>query len=332
MASDRLYELLAQAKARPSGAYRALESALGAVNDVGEGYMKGQEIQEAMRQKELAKRTLRDVLTPEALQRVGGYADIDIPTVDKLGGLTALAKITETKEPKVPAVPGSYDAVLSDLYNKGEISLDEFARRKRLASPGIIPKPPQGYEFVDGGMRPVRGGPAEQKVKTQEEKKRLSVINQKEKANLVIKKIDEALAGVGPGTVGMGALFRHIPGTPAKNLDATLNTIRANVGFDTLQEIRLNSPTGGALGQISDKENKLMQDVRSSMDQEQSSPQIIANLKELKTHYNNVMLINEFQTGIPEADDAIAQVIASGASDAEKRARVQGIHAEALGQ
>ena len=64
-----------------------------------------------------------------------------------------------------------------------------------------------------------------------------------------------------------------------------LDTIRANVGFLQLQEMRNNSPTGGALGQVSEFENKLLQSVKGSLDQYQSSEQLKANLEQIKNDY-----------------------------------------------
>jgi hypothetical protein len=76
----------------------------------------------------------------------------------------------------------------------------------------------------------------------------------------------------------MAQLSGGIGGTPAHDLKNTLDTIRANIGFDKLQEMRENSKTGGALGQVSELENKLLQAVWSSVEQSQSEEQLIANL------------------------------------------------------
>lgn len=100
--------------------------------------------------------------------------------------------------------------------------------------------------------------------------------------DLVIDTLDKALTQIGGGSAGLGELTKMIPGTPARNLDATLDTIRAAIGFDKLQEMRANSPTGGALGAVSDKENKLLQSVMGSLDQGQSPDQLRANLQRLR--------------------------------------------------
>jgi hypothetical protein len=73
-----------------------------------------------------------------------------------------------------------------------------------------------------------------------------------------------------------------VPGTPAYTLRQLLTTIQANVGFDRLQQMREASPTGGALGQVSDSENRLLQATAGSLDPKQSADQLARNLRRIK--------------------------------------------------
>ena len=52
--------------------------------------------------------------------------------------------------------------------------------------------------------------------------------------------------------------------------------------------MRANSPTGGALGQVSDLENKLLQAVQGALDPLQSK-QLVENLQNIKQLYAAVM-------------------------------------------
>lgn len=79
-----------------------------------------------------------------------------------------------------------------------------------------------------------------------------------------------------------GGATAWIPGTPARDFSAILDTIRANVGFDKLAEMRANSPTGGALGNVAQKENEMLQAVLGSIDQGQSPQQLYANLDRIE--------------------------------------------------
>jgi hypothetical protein len=80
-------------------------------------------------------------------------------------------------------------------------------------------------------------------------------------------------------TTGFGANLAGLKGTPAHNLQAKLDQVRAATGFDELSKMRQNSPTGGALGQVSEQENRLLQSVRGSLDQGQAGPQLAEVLR-----------------------------------------------------
>jgi hypothetical protein len=73
-----------------------------------------------------------------------------------------------------------------------------------------------------------------------------------------------------------------IPGSPAKDLQAAIETIKANIGFDELQTMRDNSPTGGALGQVAVQELEALRATLSSLDQAQSPEQVVASLKRIQ--------------------------------------------------
>jgi hypothetical protein len=79
-----------------------------------------------------------------------------------------------------------------------------------------------------------------------------------------------------------GNVLGKVPGTPAYDLSETLDTIRANVGFQELQSMRDSSPTGGALGQVTERELKFLQSVMGSLEQSQSRPQFEENLERVR--------------------------------------------------
>jgi len=84
-----------------------------------------------------------------------------------------------------------------------------------------------------------------------------------------------------------GALSQYLPASGANSLKNTLDTIKANIGFDALQQMRDNSPTGGALGQVSEKENALLQSVLGNISLEQKPEDLIANLLQIKDIVKN---------------------------------------------
>jgi len=105
-------------------------------------------------------------------------------------------------------------------------------------------------------------------------------------ADRIVGKVDEAIPLVSNFTTGFGSVTTYIPGTPGANLRATIETIKANLGFDRLQQMRDASPTGGALGQVAVKELDALQASVSSLDLNQSSERLRNNLEQIKTHYS----------------------------------------------
>jgi len=76
--------------------------------------------------------------------------------------------------------------------------------------------------------------------------------------------------------------------TDRSNLDSDLLTLKANLGFDSLQQMRDNSKTGGALGNVSENENLLLQAINGALDPKNRS-QLEANLDRIKALYPQVL-------------------------------------------
>lgn len=109
-------------------------------------------------------------------------------------------------------------------------------------------------------------------------------------ADIVTQDIDRALGLAGGDTTGiLGSLLQNVPGTNARNLDALLSTIRANIGFDRLQQMREASPTGGALGAVSEFENRLLQSTLGNLEQSQTEEQLRQNLQRVKDTYLDII-------------------------------------------
>jgi len=102
------------------------------------------------------------------------------------------------------------------------------------------------------------------------------------KSKMVINKIDQAYGKVNDWSAGYGALLSKWPTSQARNLNADIQTIKANLGFDELNEMRQNSPTGGALGQVAVQEIEFLQSVISNLEQSQSVDQLRNNLSEVR--------------------------------------------------
>jgi hypothetical protein len=109
------------------------------------------------------------------------------------------------------------------------------------------------------------------------------VASSTDSSNRVISKIEQVESRVGSNTAGLGGvLLSKLPATEARDVQRDLQTIKANMGFDELQEMRENSPTGGALGPVAVQEIEFLQSVVASLDQDQSVEQFRRNLGEAK--------------------------------------------------
>ena len=145
-------------------------------------------------------------------------------------------------------------------------------------------KAPEGERWKsDGRLEIIPGGKAEAK----ENKEKLLVEGVKKQVGTVVGKVDEALPQVSGWTAGIGSLLDKIPGTPARDLAGSVDTIKANIGFKELADMRASSPTGGALGQVAVKELEFLQAAISALDTGQSPAALRRNLDQVKTHYNN---------------------------------------------
>jgi hypothetical protein len=149
-------------------------------------------------------------------------------------------------------------------------------------------KAPPGYRFTaDGGLEAIPGGPADIKAGeagAKDAQRREFTLAQ---SGNVLDAIGDAKKLVSPITAGVGGTLKNIPMTSARNLDAKLTTIKANLGFDRLQQMRDTSPTGGALGAVAVQELIALQSTVASLDQLQSPAELSKALDKIETHYKN---------------------------------------------
>lgn len=142
------------------------------------------------------------------------------------------------------------------------------------------------------GMTPKQQN--ERQIKLNEERPvaEAALASARAKADVVSTKVSEALENM-KGLTGMsatgltGAVTGVVPGTPAYQLERALDTIKANLGFQELAAMRAASPTGGALGSITERELAMLQSTVASLDRGQSEAQLRKNLQAVQRHFNN---------------------------------------------
>lgn len=168
--------------------------------------------------------------------------------------------------------------------------------QEEVAAYGLTPEQAQSMMLDRFGQlteRPLAPGEkdrakldAEKEAAKPQAGQRLQMAEQKAKD--VTQIIDKALGQTGWFTAGAGgAATGWVPGFTTKDLQENLKTIKANIGFDTLQAMRESSPTGGALGQVAVQELESLQAAVASLNPMQSPTQLKENLGRVKKHYDN---------------------------------------------
>lgn len=180
-----------------------------------------------------------------------------------------------------------------DASSRGWAGLNETRRHNTVsesnaamtAQAGRIPP---GYRMkMDGSMEAIPGGPADIKAGELGAKFRARQDGGIAQADSVLSEVRDAKNLVGWNTAGLGGLTQFVPATEGRNLSAKLQTIKANLGFDRLQQMRDQSPTGGALGAVAVQELAALQATVASLDQLQGSAQLGTALDKIERHYTN---------------------------------------------
>jgi len=138
-------------------------------------------------------------------------------------------------------------------------------------------------EIAQTRLDELKSKQADKTEKKEEAKK--AAVNHASKVISDVQTAEGLVTGMTTGLVGKGAAF--VPGTTAYNLQQQLLTLKANLGFDRLQQMRDASPTGGALGQVAVQELQALQATVGSLELGQSKAELQKNLNKIENHYSN---------------------------------------------
>lgn len=176
------------------------------------------------------------------------------------------------------------------------------------AGMAAVPDPtnPSGFR-----MEAIPGGPAAQ----QAEAEAAQAIKASEQAsrygNVVLEDIDRAVSAIETDpllTTGVvGQWMSGVGGTPANRVGNLLSTIKANAGFDRLQAMRDASPTGGALGSVSEMELALLNSAIGSLEQSNNPDDLVYNLKRVQGIYDEIVNGSQPKTD-PMFDGAFSSI------------------------
>ena len=120
---------------------------------------------------------------------------------------------------------------------------------------------------------------------------RAAAENTLETSQITLKNIDKAMEQAnGLFATGLpGQVLQNVGGTDALDLKKTITQIVSTVGFDRLQRMRDESPTGGALGQVSQMELAQLNSALGNLEVSQSEEQLKENLQVVKDVYTRIL-------------------------------------------
>jgi hypothetical protein len=191
------------------------------------------------------------------------------------GSLVAVDKKNPANFRIVPAPGGGQDAINFEANKASAIE-----QAKRVGS--------VDYEASKAGAVEKAKALATREIAKPEQDKQ----NQKV-ASIVTQDIDRAISTIDsaflPTTGASGNLVSNVGGTAAHDLGKLLDTVKSNAGFQELSKMRQASPTGAALGSVTERELALLQSTIGNLDQSQSEAQLKDNLRRVKNTYLDII-------------------------------------------
>lgn len=220
---------------------------------------------------------------PDGNVRVVGYADSASPAVVAPNAARVAQQGLETDIKRGQLADQGRDAVLDQ---------------------GKIATLPYDQAIAEANARKAAAEAAEAERKANKAKEPEQVERARAELLRMIGKIDTIAADADDNggwfeTGASGSRLRDFAGTPAYSLAGDLKTLDANAAFSALQEMRQNSPTGGALGGIAVKELELLKSTVSNLDPNLDHETFLRNLGEARRVYSDMV------DRLPKADGRV---------------------------
>lgn len=191
------------------------------------------------------------------------------------------ANQTDRVEAEADAVGGAGEFGLSPVYGR-DADGNRILIQTNKAGGVRTAELPEGVTLEDDAFKTTQRETAKQVVKNKGVQSKIenSIGTAKQKMDLMLEDIDKAIEQSSKSNTGVIGRMNPLQGS--QDFKATLKSLQARIGFDELQEMRNNSPTGGALGQVSEREIDFLQRLKGSIDTIQSEGQLDGNLERIK--------------------------------------------------
>jgi len=257
-------------------------------------------------------KNVRDVRLQEELAALPeGASDDDVlNVVRKYGSPDKILASIERKAASKAAADAKAQVEREKIEAAKERERERIEARKELAT--LVGSQRNAVTDLQRQLLQDKVDAQRQKVADLEDKKKVAQSNEAAKAQNVIGIIDNVLPKIsGLNTAGVaGKALSFVPGSDAYDVARNIETIKANIGFKELSDMRQASPTGGALGQVAVQELNFLQAAISNLDVGQSPQQLRDNLSKVKKHYNR--WLTTIRGEIPPEDKETAAAPAEG--------------------
>ena len=226
--------------------------------------------------------------TPSGIVRINDVAPEDMAAVQadiESGGASNTYRLPDHAAPERPPArpltttqPDTFVPLTSDEV--AQMGLPAGTVAQRNLKTGKIEFAPQGVQPQSNAPTPAQAFKIQQTAR----KERQMLAANDAGIDQTVKLIDSILARKGDlgGVTGMGRLGAKIPGTDWADIAAKLDTLKGRSAFGALQQMRANSPTGGALGSVSERELYLLQNAEAQLQDSQSPEALARALEEYK--------------------------------------------------
>lgn len=231
-------------------------------------------------------------IQPSKAMQIFGHLMQGMVDPDKAG--ESLAKAGEAMEPKyhAPGSVGTDGTILPNPEFDHRKKQDVLKQENEVADRAIKQ---QTADAATGRARADLQAQERQAEKQRVELKKIGVDDQKAfstinaNTDLLNRKADELSAHPGLERIfGLQGKIPDYPGSDAANARTLQKSTIAQMAKETLAQIRDASKTGGALGNVSDKDIELLQTAIVSLDSAQSPGAAKNALKEVKGHMNRI--------------------------------------------
>ena len=178
---------------------------------------------------------------------------------------------------------------------EGDKAFGAYLQSQGTQMQGTIP---QGYRMSpEGNLEIIPGGPGEAKVAAtiaQNKAKAEGAVRSSNLVNNTIKRLQKVIKVAKDNSVDnvfgvTGAVSEWVPSSERNNAETLVSTIKSHIGFDRLDRMRKESPTGGALGQVSEMELRQLNATLGSLEFSQTEEQFLVTLKQVQDEYDFIL-------------------------------------------